>query len=179
MFLEGIDDAGYEKLKLHTFVMLAEGTGDAVRAGLATGVATARARHKHKRRTGKLTSREHLYARILKTDSRGTTGELVNTAPHVSFVEYPTRPHIIRPKEGHGFIGPLLAGQSRRAKTDIGTHRIALRFQIGGKTVFRAYVRHPGTPGFPFMEPASWVAGREIVRRLEENVFVHIASIWN
>jgi hypothetical protein len=179
MLTEGLDDSGYEKLRDESIAMLGAGTADAVRIGLGSGIEFARQNHSHKSRTGNLTSAEHLYARVLNTDPRGATGELVNDTPYARFVEYPTRPHIIRPKAGHGVMGPLLPGQSRRAITDIGTHRIALRFQLGGQTVFRMFVNHPGTPGFPFMEPASWVAGRETTRWIENTVFVHVGSLWN
>ncbi|MFC9604538.1 hypothetical protein ACFTTN_13900 [Streptomyces niveus] len=59
---------------------------------------------------------------------RGLQGVIVCDHPAIRFVLDGTRPHIIRP---------------RRAK--------ALRFQVGGRVVFAAYVRHPGTRPNDFM----------------------------
>ncbi|THA54228.1 hypothetical protein [Streptomyces sp. A1136] len=53
---------------------------------------------------------------------RGLQGVIVCDHPAVRFVLDGTRPHIIRP---------------RRAKV--------LRFEIGGRVVYSAYARHPGT----------------------------------
>lgn len=50
---------------------------------------------------------------------------------HTLFVEYPTRPHIIRAR-GDGM----------------------LRFRVGGRIVYAKQVRHPGTQAQPFMRPA-------------------------
>lgn len=53
---------------------------------------------------------------------RGLEGVIVCDHPATLFVLYGTRPHVIRP---------------RRKK--------ALRFDVGGRTVFAAVVHHPGT----------------------------------
>ncbi|WP_326768677.1 hypothetical protein OG978_32805 [Streptomyces sp. NBC_01591] len=53
---------------------------------------------------------------------RGLQGVIVCDHPATRYVLDGTRPHIIRP---------------RRAQ--------ALRFQVGGRVVFAAYARHPGT----------------------------------
>lgn len=62
---------------------------------------------------------------------RGLQGVVRCDHPAVRFVLDGTRPHIIRP---------------RRAK--------ALRFQMGGRTVFAKYVRHPGTRANNFLAAA-------------------------
>ncbi|HEX6518279.1 MAG TPA: HK97 gp10 family phage protein [Nocardioidaceae bacterium] len=59
---------------------------------------------------------------------RWTVGSDVEYAP---MVNDGTRPHVIRP---------------RRAK--------ALRFKVGGRTVYAAVVRHPGTRARPFLDRA-------------------------
>ena len=142
------------------------------------GAKYARVNHRHKRRTGKLTSDANLYGYLLRAGRSGAAAEIVNRTPYARFVEYPTRAHMIRPKVGHGFVGPLKRGQSRRASTDIGTHRIALRFTIGGRVIFRRQVRHPGTPGFPFMRPAGHKAGRLLRMYLVDGIREHNRSIW-
>ncbi|MFJ8301600.1 HK97 gp10 family phage protein [Streptomyces sp. NPDC094447] len=65
---------------------------------------------------------------ILGLRQRWTVGSDVEYAP---MVNDGTRPHIIRPK---------------RAK--------ALKFTVGGKTVYAKVVRHPGTRGNPFLDKA-------------------------
>lgn len=61
----------------------------------------------------------------------GLTGIVEATAAHAAFVEFNTRPHVIRAK---------------RAKF--------LRFKKGGTYHFRKSVQHPGTTAQPFMRPA-------------------------
>lgn len=62
---------------------------------------------------------------------RGLQGVITCDHPAVIFVLKGTRPHLIRP---------------RRAK--------ALRFDVGGTTVFAKLVRHPGTRANDFMSRA-------------------------
>ncbi|MEW2127109.1 HK97 gp10 family phage protein [Streptomyces sp. NPDC007259] len=66
--------------------------------------------------------------RTLTLRSVYTIGSDVHYAPYVNDG---TRPHVIRPK---------------RAK--------ALRFNVGGRTVFAAVVNHPGTRANPFLDRA-------------------------
>ncbi|MEM2922519.1 MAG: hypothetical protein QXF26_09425 [Candidatus Bathyarchaeia archaeon] len=58
-------------------------------------------------------------------------GRVISQAPYSAYVEFGTRPHIIRP---------------RRAR--------ALRFEIGGEVIFARYVRHPGARGQFYMRRA-------------------------
>ena len=150
---------------------LRRGIHTAVEKGADAGVRYATNNHQHARRTGLLTSRASLKWRPVKRSQNGLTIDFMNIAPYARFVEFGTRPHEIWPKEGHGFVGPLQPGQSRRAKTDIGTHRVALRWYSGGKPVFARMVKHPGTAPMPFMEPAAHKgAGPAIVRHIETRV---------
>jgi hypothetical protein len=81
----------------------------------------------------------------LQRGTRGTTviGSNVirvvgsNRTPYAPFIEYGTKPHIIR---------------ARRAK--------ALRFMQRGKVVFRRWVRHPGTRPYQFLYRAVNSAAR-------------------
>jgi hypothetical protein len=156
---------------------MGEGTRRAVVVGLEAGADHARNFHEHKKRTGDLTG-ARLYGRLRSGDDRGADGELVNETPYAAYVEYGTLAHIIRSKAPFGFIGPLHQGQSRRSRTDIGTHRIALRFVVGGRTVFARMVRHPGTRPMPFMYPAAEYAGEEIIFQTEHVTFVLAAALW-
>ncbi|WP_238419378.1 hypothetical protein [Streptomyces taklimakanensis] len=62
---------------------------------------------------------------------RGLTGSVISNHPATVYVVNGTRPHIIRP---------------RRAR--------ALRFQMGGRTVFAKIVHHPGTDANDFLSRA-------------------------
>lgn len=158
--------------------ILGAGLRRAVQEGLVEGADYARTHHPHRRRTGTLTG-TRLYGRFLRADDRRADGELVNETPYAAYVEYGTRPHLIRPKEGHGFVGPLEAGQSRRARTEIGTHRVALRWYVNGRPRFAKVVHHPGGKPYPFMEPASKVAETTIVFELEHWTILQLANLWN
>ena len=161
-----------------TTIALADGMRTGTLYGARKGAAHARSHHQHKRRTGRLTSKANLYARIERVGRNASSAAFVNTTPYARFVEYPTRPHVIRPKAGYGTIGPLRRGQSRRDITDIGTHRVALRWYVGGKAVFARKVMHPGTKGFPFMRPALKVAAREFERHFHDVTIVRLQRIW-
>ncbi|MHC9292059.1 hypothetical protein ACRCUN_06300 [Mycobacterium sp. LTG2003] len=76
---------------------------------------------------------------IAFTGPRTVSGSVHATADYALYVHEGSRPHLIRP---------------RRAK--------ALRFQIGGRTVFARLVRHPGVRARPFLRNAAErVAARE------------------
>jgi hypothetical protein len=167
-------DRSVAKTLIRKAQVLRKGVFDGARAGAQH----ARTNHPHKRRTGRLTSRQNLYARLDHAGRTSAKASFVNLTHYARFVEYPTKPHIIRPKAAHGFIGPLRRSQSRRAIDDIGTHRIALRFYVGGKVVFRAKVKHPGTPGFPFMRPALRVGAEAADKSLRAGIRAIAKDIW-
>ncbi|MFJ6014456.1 hypothetical protein [Streptomyces sp. NPDC092952] len=63
---------------------------------------------------------------------RGLQGVIVCDHPAARYVLDGTRPHIIRPRKKNG----------------------VLRFEVGGRVVFSAYARHPGTRPNNFLERA-------------------------
>lgn len=79
--------------------------------------------------------------RIIRT-SRGGIVRITSAKKYASFVEYGTRPHYIFARKGF------------------------LKFNVGGKTLFRLRVRHPGTPAFRFLYNATDAAGRATERYL-------------
>lgn len=178
MFECKVDLRNFDRRHEAFTIALADGMRESSLKAAQDGAKYARTSYKHKRRTGKLTSDANCYAYLLRSGRNGAAAELVNTTPYARYVEYPTRAHMIRPKVGYGFVGPLRRGQSRRAATDIGTHRIALRFTIGGRVIFRRQVRHPGTPGFPFMRPAGHKAGRLLRMYLVDDIRAQARRIW-
>ena len=64
-------------------------------------------------------------------------GPNINQAPYAGYVEFGTKPHVIRPKKPGG----------------------VLVFKIGGTTVYTKKVNHPGTDPNPYVQPAfeAWV----------------------
>lgn len=167
----------YRKYARETVRLLGEGTRRAVIEGLDAGTQYARIHHTHKKRTGRLTGIELLW-RLIRGDAKGADGEIVNSVPYAGFVEFGTGPHQIWPKIGQTFTGPPRRGQSRRDSGDIGTHRVALRWYVGGRPVFAKYVNHPGSRPYPFMYPASEVARETIIFETEHVTFVLAAAIW-
>jgi hypothetical protein len=178
MFAVSVDLRRFDRMAENFTIQFADGMRESALEAAQTGAKYARAVHPHKRRTGKLTSDANCYAYLLRSGRNGAAAEIINTTPYARYVEYPTRPHMIRPKAGHGFIGPLRRGQSRRASTDIGTHRVALRWYVGGRAVFARAVRHPGTPGFPFMRPAGHRAGRFLGQYLRDRIRLLARTVW-
>ncbi len=70
-------------------------------------------------------------------------------APHALFVNFGTKPHIIRPRPGgpssnSSDFGPVRTGE-----------RKALRWVIGNRYVFAKFVRHPGYKGDPYILDAA------------------------
>lgn len=124
-----------------------------------------------KDRTGRL--RSDITAYFLRNDGRSVTWEILSKAPYSRYVEEGTAPHRIYPKAAYGTMGPLRRGQSWRA-TGKGPHEHivgrgrALRFMIGGRTIFAAYVDHRGSPAFGYMGSAYHQAERTLVRELEK-----------
>jgi hypothetical protein len=163
--------------------LLETGTARGIRIALNEGAQYARTHHRHTKRTGRLTSTAELRAEVRRADSSGAWGYITNYTPYGAYVEYGTKAHDIWPKAGHGMIGPVRAGQSRRA-TGKGPHEhivgrgIALRFRRGGLIVFARMVQHPGNQAMPFMYPAGVFAGSIFVRETENWTFVQIAKLW-
>lgn len=76
---------------------------------------------------------------IVFTGPRTVHGSVDATADYALYVHEGTRAHVIRPVKAQ-----------------------ALRFQIGGRTVFAKLVRHPGTKARPFLRNAAErIASRE------------------
>lgn len=81
-------------------------------------------------KTGNL-GRQVREGRIGVRGPRTVTGSIEDHADYALYVHEGTRPHVIRPKNGK-----------------------ALRFNVGGRTVFAKVVHHPGTGARPFLRNA-------------------------
>jgi HK97 gp10 family phage protein len=84
-------------------------------------------------KTGNL--RQSLGIRV--ESDRVTIGPNERQAPYAGYVEFGTKPHVIRPKKSGG----------------------VLVFTVGGTKVFTTKVNHPGTQPQPYVRPAfeAWV----------------------
>lgn len=174
-----LDTSEFRRLKSKSISLLQNGTIRAVKVAGDEGADYARRNHRHKRRTGALTSPQNLFFELRRADASEVWGYITNVTPYAAYVEYGTRPHPIWPKSGHGFKGPMRRGQSRRAITDIGTHRVALRFESGGRIVFARMVNHPGSRPYIFMGPASTFAANVIIRETNNVTFQLISNLWD
>jgi hypothetical protein len=125
--------------------VISEALRDGVRDACADGAAEARSTHKYQDRTGGLTA--SISGRVLVSTPGAALGEIRATKEYASYVEGGTAPHVIEP---------------RRAG--------ALRFQIGGRTVFATKVNHPGTQPKPFMAQAHLKAERVLQARIEAGI---------
>lgn len=146
--------------------VILDGVGPAVRTACVEGAAEAIRVHTYKDRTGTLT---RSITGELTFASRGKAeGEIVAATPYAKYVEEGTRPHDIWPKAGYGERGPLKPGQGRRKLTDVGTHRVMLRwYDDAGGVHFARMVHHPGSKPYPFMGPAYLKAERVLEREVD------------
>lgn len=169
-----VDFSKYHGAKRKTLSGIKRAREQAVRATLLAGRKEAKARAR--KRTGKL--RREITVLFDVPVGRTSEGQLVAPTYYASFLEEGTEPHDIWPKEGHGFKGPTRRGQSRRDITDIGTHRVALRFRVRGKFVFARMVHHPGSKPYPFMGPAFLKMERMLPAELERR-FMGLQIHWS
>jgi hypothetical protein len=148
---------------------LARGTVRGLVVGLREGGEAAVSTGRWKDRTGE--TRAKTKGVVELTTQNGGAGELQSLVDHASFLDEGTKAHWIRPKVGQGEMGPLLAGQSRRTSTDIGTHRVALRwYEEGGTVHFARAVHHPGTQPTGYMAAGVQQFERTFVREIEVSV---------
>lgn len=71
-------------------------------------------------------------------------GRIMNGAEYAAFVEFPTAPHIIEPR-----------------------NKDRLKFKIDGEWITTKKVHHPGTQGIPFLRGALISKKREVMEILE------------
>lgn len=152
-FTAECDLSGFRRSAARTRTELRSRIGAAVTLAAEAGVQEAKQVGGWKDRTGAL--RRDI--RIVGRASNGTDFDVVIASPqgYASFIEAGTAPHRI---------------QARRAQ--------ALRFVIGGDTIFRFAVNHPGTRAYPYMGPALLKAERALYAELDRG-FVSIQSLWN
>lgn len=169
MFTIDIDTSDIETTFRAIVAELARGVVRGLVVGLREGGEAAVSTGRWKDRTGE--TRAKTKGVVDFTVQNGGAGELQSLVSHASYLEEGTRPHDIRPKAGYREMGPLLSGQSRRKVTDIGTHRVALRWYDGGGVVhFARVVHHPGTKATGYMAAGVHQLERTFIRELEVSV---------
>lgn len=102
----------------------------------------------------------------------GAVGYFECAVAHASFLADGTVDHDIYPKAGFGTrASKRKPGQTNRKITDIGTHRVALRwYDAGGQVHFAAHVHVKGMQPDNFMANGYFKAERVIVREVEIGV---------
>ncbi len=128
----------------------------AVEHTVTTTTMKARAEHRWQDRTG--VTRKSIDGEV-STTSTGASG-VVGANVNAERLNFGTRPHRIE-------AGGAAVSAFGRAAV-IGKH--ALRFQVGGQTIFRRAVNHPGTKPDPFLDAAAEYAGEEVARSVEEAI---------
>lgn len=181
MFAASLDLSGFHQAVEETKKQIDLGQRKAVASAAIEGAQYARAIGPFKDRTGQL--RSGIVARFLNSGGNSVLWEILSPMPYSQFVESGTRPHDIWPKASHRFKGPLRNGQTRRA-TGKGPHEhivgrgLALRWMVGGVSVFAAMVHHPGSRTYPFAGPA-YLKAQAVLEREFELLFGVVARIWN
>lgn len=121
---------------------------DSVETAGRVGADYARSNHRHKRRSGRLTSRRMLFGVPAQRTRFGAMGGFTNLTYYVRWVEF-----------GNGPPGARIYPRSARF----------LRFRMNGQIVYRTSVRT--SRPFPFMWPAQEVAAdamtQDIGRKLD------------
>ena len=102
---------------------------------------------KTKRHTGRL-------AQIIVAMPEAGTAVVEPTAPYAEYIEYGTRPHIIRPRNKK----VLASRQGGFTKNGIG---------YGIYNIFGTEVRHPGTAARPFVAPAVSFGEKQFIKHME------------
>lgn len=105
-------------------------------------------------------------------DGYNAEGTFEAAFEHASYLDSGTIAHFIRPKAWGGTKKAAKAqGRTVRGPTDIGTHRVALRwYDAGGNPVFRREVFHPGTKGDGFFAKGVQKCERVMQREVELSV---------
>jgi hypothetical protein len=169
MFAIALDTSDIEHAWRDIVAELARGTVRGFVMGLAEGEAAALSTGRWKDRTGE--TRRNTRGTVDFTTATGGAGTLNSLVPHASFLEAGTRPHQIRPKVESGLRGPVRSGQGRRSETDIGTHRVALRWHdAGGQVHFARVVNHPGTQATGYMAAGVHQIERTFLREIGVSV---------
>lgn len=180
MLTATLDLSGFREQVQQTRRLIKLSVDRGVGRAAAEGAIEARSSGRFKNRSGEL--RRNIKARFLKSDGNSVEWELISLMPYSRFVQEGTPPHEIRPKAAHGLKGPLQKGQTRRA-TGKGPHEHivgrgrALRWVVGGRSVFARVVHHPGTQPDPFMTPGYFKAERVLFREMDV-MQANVANLW-
>jgi hypothetical protein len=106
----------------------------------------------------------HLHASIIPKYTKDKLGSVVTVEKNYGiFVEFATRPHIIKPKNGK-----VLAWQTR---TTVGKSGKILKRSKLGPMAFASHVHHPGTRAQPFFYPVFDRVQRALIKDLNKMGF--------
>jgi len=145
---EGLDDVVATWGRAATNI--GTGTEDVVRSAAKAGEASARVHAPH--RSYEL--RDSIDGFVTESDSNHAEGLVVAGAPHAAAVADGSVPHEIVAKNAE-----------------------ALRFNVGGRTIFRKSVHHPGTKANPYMTYGEEAAEARLVSATDELIEREIAPL--
>ena len=91
-------------------------------------------------------------ARTIAAGALGDRFAIVQAGGAAAFLEYDTRPHVIRPRRGRMLAWPASAGG----------RRLSGRARTGAAMRFARKVNHPGTKAQPFLVPGAVAALRAV-----------------
>ena len=98
-------------------------------------------------------------SRTIRLERHDKDSALVTVGGAGPFLEFGTKPHIIRPRKARALRFPA-AGVSKTLGGRVRTSEVR---RLGrGAYVFAREVRHPGTKPYPFLVPGAVAAFREI-----------------
>jgi hypothetical protein len=176
-FNSTVDLTEFDRCVQRTKRELAHQISEGVTGAAAQAVAHVRSRAPFRDRTGAL--RRGVHVERSTSSPRLAQAWFVSPQHYAIYVEEGTSAHDIWPKAPHGTRGARLQkGQSARDKSDIGTHRVALRWYVGSRPVFASMVHHPGSKPYPFMQPARDFAQQWLTAELDRG-FYRLQTIWS
>jgi hypothetical protein len=181
-FTTTVDFDGFDHARARTMAELGHQMSTAVTGASAKAVTHAQAHGAFRNRTGQL--RHSIHVEPGSRNGRMAESWIVSPMFYSLYVEAGTKPHDIWPKAAHGTRkSALRTGQSAREKSDVGTHRVALRWYPSGSNAgaprFAAMVHHPGSKAYPFMGPAATFAHGWLLEQLELGFYRLGLTIWN
>lgn len=179
-FAETVDLSELERTRRKMMARVPHELATATAHAAGEGVKFAKSHAPFKDRSGNL--RRSIHVEHTSSGARDAEASFISPQFYAVFVEKGTKAHDIYPKAAHGTPkAQLRKGQSVREKTDIGTHRVALRWYPGGdnsgKPRFARWLRHKGSKPYPYMQPAQEAARAELLTQLELAA-MRLGAVW-
>lgn len=169
-YIENVDEV--RRAVNQAVVAIGAGTVNGVKLGVREGAEEALRTRRWKDRTGETARKTRGYVTDSGHEEGNAKGVIECDVKHASFLADGTPAHEIRPR-AWSRSDKVSRSQKLRAKDDVGTNRVALRwYDAGGDVHFAAVIHHPGTKPDAFMANGYLKAERVIIREVEIGVSV-------